>query len=125
MRQGWVIVAAINGILAVGAGTISAHLLAAAPHRAHLLATGAQYAMYHALALLALTALAGAKPVPAALAAAGWLFVAGTVLFSGSLYLPGPTEITAFAFVTPFGGIAFLLGWAALVVYGCRLRRGG
>lgn len=124
MRQWWIIVAAVNGILAVGAGTISAHLLAAAPHRAHLLATGAQYAMYHALALLALSALASATPAPF-LAAAGWLFVAGTILFSGSLYFLGLSGIVAFAWVTPFGGIAFLLGWAALAFHGWGLRRGG
>lgn len=124
MRQWWIILAAVNGILAIGAGTISAHLLAAAPHRAHLLATGAQYAMYHALALLALGALAGAKPAPF-LAVAGWLFVAGTVLFSGSLYFLGLSGIAAFAWVTPFGGVAFLLGWAALALHGWRLRRGG
>jgi uncharacterized membrane protein YgdD (TMEM256/DUF423 family) len=124
MRQWWIIVAAVNGILAVGAGTISAHLLAAAPHRAHLLATGAQYAMYHALALLALSALASATPAPF-LAAAGWLFVAGTILFSGSLYFLGLSGIVAFAWVTPFGGSAFLLGWAALAFHGWGLRRGG
>jgi len=48
--------------------------------------------------------------------AAGWLFVAGTVLFSGSLYLLALTGVRAFGAVTPLGGLAFLAGWLALAV---------
>jgi uncharacterized membrane protein YgdD (TMEM256/DUF423 family) len=50
------------------------------------------------------------------LTAAGWLFVAGIVLFSGSLYLLALTGITWLGAITPFGGVAFLLGWLGLAV---------
>jgi uncharacterized membrane protein YgdD (TMEM256/DUF423 family) len=81
--------------------------------------------MYHALALLALAALAGASEREADrfLAIAAWLFIAGTVLFSGSLYLLALTGIRALARVTPFGGSAFLLGWLSLGVFAWRRRR--
>src|SRR5258707_5745195 len=81
-----VLAAAINGLLAVTAGAVASHLFAADPHRVALMSTGAQYAMYHALALIALAALAAreAGAVDRFLAAAAWLFLAGTVLFSGS-----------------------------------------
>jgi uncharacterized membrane protein YgdD (TMEM256/DUF423 family) len=72
---------------------------------------GARYQMYHALALLAV---ALARPRWPAAGVAGWLFVLGIVLFSGSLYglaLGGPRWLGA---VTPAGGLAFLAGWAVL-----------
>jgi len=68
--------------------------------------------MYHALALLAVGGLAARGGGSAV--AAGWLFVAGTVLFSGSLYALAFTVSAGWAPVTPFGGAAFLVGWAAL-----------
>jgi uncharacterized membrane protein YgdD (TMEM256/DUF423 family) len=73
---------------------------------------GVRYQMYHALALLALGAVAGRLP-GGAVAAAGWLFVAGTVIFSGSLYLLAVTGARWLGAVTPLGGLAFLAGWAA------------
>ena len=121
----WILAASINGFLAVAAGAAAGHLFAADAHRAALMSSGAQYAMYHALALLALAALAGASEREADrfLATAGWLFIAGTVLFSGSLYLLALTGIRALAWVTPFGGTAFLLGWLSLGVFAWRRRR--
>jgi uncharacterized membrane protein YgdD (TMEM256/DUF423 family) len=112
----WILAAAINGLLAVAAGAAASHLFAADAHRIALMSTGAQYAMYHALALVALAALAAreAGRVERFLAAAGWLFLAGTVLFSGSLYLLALTGTPVFAQVTPIGGIAFMLGWISL-----------
>jgi uncharacterized membrane protein YgdD (TMEM256/DUF423 family) len=100
-------------LLAVALGAFGAHAL-----RGRLgtdaLATfevGVRYHMYHALGLL-VVALARAR-WPAA-TAAGWLFVAGIIVFSGSLYglaLGGPRWLGA---ITPLGGLAFLLGWARL-----------
>jgi uncharacterized membrane protein YgdD (TMEM256/DUF423 family) len=72
-----------------------------------------RYQLYHALALLAVGATAGRLP-GGALAIAGWLFVAGTVVFSGSLYvlvLSGQRWLGA---VTPLGGLALLAGWLVL-----------
>jgi uncharacterized membrane protein YgdD (TMEM256/DUF423 family) len=114
----WLLAAAINGLLAVAAGAAASHLFAGDAHRLALMSTGAQYAMYHTLALLALAALAErAKGGAALLAAAAWLFIAGTVLFSCSLYLLALTGIHALVWVTPLGGIAFMLGWLALALY--------
>jgi len=77
--------------------------------------TGAEYQMYHALGLLAVGALAANRPSRVA-NVAGTAFVAGIVLFSGSLYVLTLTGVTKWGAVTPFGGIAFLVGWAALAV---------
>ncbi len=120
----WLLAAAVNGLLAVAAGAAASHLFAGDPHRVALMSTGAQYAMYHALALLALAALAErTKEGAAFLAAAAWLFIAGTVLFSGSLYLLALTGFHGFARVTPWGGTAFMLGWAALGCHAWRRAR--
>src|SRR4029077_12914196 len=77
--------------------------------------TGARYQMYHALALLFVAWAVTRWPLPP-VRAAGWLFVAGTVVFSGSLYLLALTGSRAFGAVTPLGGLAFLGGWLALAV---------
>lgn len=74
---------------------------------------GARYQMYHALALLG-TAWAVTRWPGTSASAAGWLFVAGTVLFSGSLYALVFTGIRALGAITPLGGVCFLAGWAAL-----------
>jgi uncharacterized membrane protein YgdD (TMEM256/DUF423 family) len=75
---------------------------------------GVRYQMYHALALLVVGAVADRLP-GGAVAAAGWLFVAGTVVFSGSLYVLALTGQRWLGAVTPLGGVAFLAGWAVLV----------
>jgi uncharacterized membrane protein YgdD (TMEM256/DUF423 family) len=71
--------------------------------------------MYHALALLLTAWAVGRWPV-APVRAAGWLFVAGTVLFSGSLYLLALTGVRGLGAVTPVGGLALLAGWLSLTV---------
>jgi uncharacterized membrane protein YgdD (TMEM256/DUF423 family) len=75
--------------------------------------TGARYQMYHALALVAV-ALVIARASSTAAVAAGWCFVAGTVLFSGSLYALALSGVRVLGAVTPLGGLAFLAGWLAL-----------
>jgi uncharacterized membrane protein YgdD (TMEM256/DUF423 family) len=108
----WLAIAASNGFIAVAAGAFGAHGLSSRLD-AHALQTfeiAARYQMYHALAI-GLTALA-ARGAAATVACA--LFLAGIVLFSGSLYLLALTATRAYGFVTPFGGVAFLAGWAAL-----------
>ena len=109
--------------IAVAAGAFGAHALRARLSPADLATfeTGARYQMYHALALLAVAWVAQQWPgtLPRT---AGWLFVAGTVIFSGSLYtlvLSGQRWLGA---VTPIGGVAFLAGWACLLA--AALRRG-
>jgi uncharacterized membrane protein YgdD (TMEM256/DUF423 family) len=77
--------------------------------------TGAEYEMYHSLALLAVGLMAARVTRRRALDVAGWCFLLGIVLFSGSLYALTLTGEKYWAFVTPFGGVLFLVGWGALV----------
>ena len=108
---------ALSAMLGVGAGAFGAHALRARLTAEHLAVfeTAARYQMYHGLALLAVawavTRWPGALPVWA-----GWLFVAGTVLFSGSLYILALSGIRWWGAVTPLGGVAFLAGWICLAL---------
>jgi len=112
----WLLVAAINGALAVAAGAFGAHGLQDRlnAHDMQIFETAARYHMYHALAigLAALATRSDAASTGANAAAA--FFLAGIILFSGSLYLLALTGWRALVFVTPFGGLAFLIGWIAL-----------
>jgi len=105
----------ISGFLGVALGAFGAHALKARLD-AELLATfevGVRYQMYHAFALLAV-GWAQTRWPGSVLSASGWLFVAGTVIFSGSLYvlvLSGQRWLGA---VTPVGGVALLAGWLCL-----------
>jgi uncharacterized membrane protein YgdD (TMEM256/DUF423 family) len=112
----WLLVAAINGFVAVAAGAFGAHGLQGKldAHAMSVFETGARYQMYHALAI-GLAALAARNTAAASTAnVASAFFLVGIVLFSGSLYLLALTGTRALGFVTPFGGLAFLVGWAAL-----------
>ena len=106
-----------SALIAVAAGAFGAHGLRArlTPELLAVFETGARYQMYHALALLAaswaLTRWPGPWP-----ARAGWLFLAGTVLFSGSLYALALSGVRWLGAVTPLGGLAFLAGWACLLL---------
>lgn len=118
----------IFGLAGVAAGAFGAHALRARIP-ADLLAvfeTGARYQMYHALALLAVALLAARAP-GGAVRAAGWLFTAGVVVFSGSLYALALSGVRVLGAITPIGGVCFLAGWIALAIAGARLveeRRG-
>jgi uncharacterized membrane protein YgdD (TMEM256/DUF423 family) len=108
---------AASALVAVAAGAFGAHALRTrlSPEHLAIFETAARYQMYHALALVA-TAWASARWPGALPHLAGWLFAAGTLLFSGSLYglaLSGPRWIGA---ITPLGGIAFLTGWLCLAL---------
>ncbi len=78
--------------------------------------TGVRYQMYHALALLVVAVSMTRVPAGSLLNVAGWLFVAGTLLFSGSLYLLCFTEKRWLGAITPFGGLAFIAGWVCLAL---------
>lgn len=106
---------ALAGFVAVAAGAFGAHALRArlAPDLLAAFETGARYLMYHALALL-LVAVAHAQRPAAALRAAGWLFTAGAVVFSGSLFALALTGARVLGAVTPVGGVCFLAGWLCL-----------
>ena len=72
--------------------------------------TGAEYQMFHGLDLIVVGLILDRRPSRAASIAA-WMFAVGIVLFSGSLYILTLTGVTKWGAVTPFGGLAFLLGW--------------
>jgi len=109
--------AAAAMFLAVALGAFGAHALKArlAPEMAGAWQTAVLYHALHALALFGLGLLMLHWPERPDLAIVGWLFVAGIVLFSGSLYVMALTDARALGAVTPIGGVAFLLGWAVLV----------
>jgi uncharacterized membrane protein YgdD (TMEM256/DUF423 family) len=108
-------IGAVSGCLAVAAGAFGAHALRArlTPELLAVFETGARYQMYHALALLAVAIFVVRWPAPQAVWA-GWLFVAGTAVFSGSLYVLALTGMRWWGAVTPVGGVAFLAGWLLL-----------
>jgi uncharacterized membrane protein YgdD (TMEM256/DUF423 family) len=107
---------AVAMFVAVGLGAFGAHALKGhlSPERLAVWQTAVQYHAWHALALLAVGVLLLQKAERAAIGKAGWLFAAGVVLFSGSLYALALTGTRALGAVTPFGGLAFLAGWAVL-----------
>jgi uncharacterized membrane protein YgdD (TMEM256/DUF423 family) len=119
----WLAIAAINGGLAVASGAFAAHGLQGRIDAQALqtFETGARYHMYHALAIgLAALAMRDAAAGPAT-SAAGF-FLAGILLFSGSLYLLALTGVRWFGLVTPFGGVCFLIGWGLLAFAATRLK---
>lgn len=81
--------------------------------------TGAEYQMYHALGLIAVGLMAERRASRSA-HVAGWCFLLGVLLFSGSLYVLTLTGVTKWGMVTPFGGVLFLVGWAALALAAMR-----
>lgn len=112
----WILLGALNGLLAVAAGAFGAHGLEGRIPAADLAAfrTAASYQMYHALALLAVAWRAEATVARTSVNVAGWLFLSGLLLFCGSLYVLGVTASRALVGFTPLGGLAFIAGWAAL-----------
>ena len=106
----------LSGSLGVALGAFGAHGLKARlrPDRLETFETGVRYHIIHALALLATGILAALFPTSPFPAVAGWLFIAGTLLFSGSLYLIVFTDKRWFGAITPLGGLAFIAGWVCL-----------
>lgn len=100
---------------AVAAGAFGAHGLKnvlSDPMKA-IFETAVRYQMIHGLALFVVSWLLSKGPSSAA-SAAGWCFLAGIVLFSGSLYILSLTGVKGWGAITPIGGVAFLAGWICL-----------
>jgi uncharacterized membrane protein YgdD (TMEM256/DUF423 family) len=107
----------LSALIAVAAGAFGAHALSDRLS-ADMLATfetGARYQMYHGLALLGAAWAVTRWPGPLT-TAAGWLFVAGTIIFSGSLYTLSLSGVRWLGAITPLGGIAFIGGWLCLAL---------
>jgi uncharacterized membrane protein YgdD (TMEM256/DUF423 family) len=108
-RSPLVALGALNAALAVAAGAFAAHGLRErlAARSLEIFETGARYQLYHAIGMV----LAGMLVATRGATTAGWLFQAGIVLFSGSLYALALTDAKGLGAVTPIGGVAFLAGW--------------
>ena len=108
-------IGATLAFLAVAFGAFGAHALREriSTELLAVFQTGVQYQAMHALALLALGLAAPDRPW---IRRASWLFVAGVVVFSGSLYALALTGTRSFGAITPLGGVCFLLGWGILAV---------
>ncbi|MBV8074814.1 MAG: DUF423 domain-containing protein [Planctomycetaceae bacterium] len=127
----WVRIGAISGFLAVAAGSFGAHGLkdrlkvlqsdtfqvaSDKQKRLENFMTASRNEMYHALALMAVGIIALVGRPSVALSAAGWAFLVGTLLFSGSLYAYGLIGQRWLGMITPLGGVGFLIGWIALAI---------
>ena len=122
MDKVFFVIGSIAAGLAVALGAFGAHGLRASLS-ADMLAnfeTGVRYQMYHALGLLAVAFAVTRWPGSTLPTIAGWLFVAGMILFSGSLYVMALTGLRWLGAITPLGGVAFIAGWACLVIAAVR-----
>ncbi|HXG00294.1 MAG TPA: DUF423 domain-containing protein [Bacteroidota bacterium] len=113
----FIVFGCVSAALGVAAGAFGAHGLKGilAPDLLAVYETAVRYQMYHALGLLAVGGL-DARFHSRFVAVAGWCFVTGTVLFSGSLYVLTLARVQWLGAVTPFGGLAFIIGWLLLAV---------
>lgn|SRR5690625_5073943 len=109
------LVGVINGFLAVALGAFGAHGLEGrlTEKQMETWEKAVNYQMFHTSAILA-TGILMLKVQAASITWAGWMFVLGIVLFSGSLYLYSTTGVRTLAMITPFGGVSFLVGWVLL-----------
>jgi uncharacterized membrane protein YgdD (TMEM256/DUF423 family) len=110
-------IGALLGFIDVAFGAFGAHALRErlSPDLLAVFETGVRYQMYHSLAILIVALFLGRSSANSRATWAGWCFVAGIVLFSGSLYVLALTGIGVFGAITPIGGLFFLAGWLCLL----------
>lgn len=110
------------GFLAVAFGAFAAHGLKErlSAEMLSVFETGARYQMYHAFALLIVAIAIGQFGNARLLVIAGWAFLGGVVLFSGSLYALALSGVGILGAVTPVGGLLFLAGWGCLAIFALR-----
>ena len=119
MPQLFLTIAAIFGGLSVAAGAFATHSLRPqlSDRALEIFETAARYQMYHALALLVVGLLIHqAELPPPTLTAAGYSFIAGVLIFSGSLYALSLTDIKWLGAIAPIGGVALIVGWICLAI---------
>lgn len=123
MANLFISLAAFCAMLAVAFGAFGAHALKGRldTYALGVFETAVQYHFMHSLALLAVGILALSQPHTVLLKSAGWLFLVGIVVFSGSLYCLSLTGIKWLGAITPLGGLCFIAGWACLTVIGWKL----
>jgi uncharacterized membrane protein YgdD (TMEM256/DUF423 family) len=115
----FLVIAAVFGGLSVAGGAFASHALKdkLTDRALEIFETGARYQMYHALALLLVALLLSrAEQSQTFFTIAGWAFIAGTIIFSGSLYALSLTNIKFLGAITPLGGVAYIVGWVSLAV---------
>ena len=115
----WLFIGALLGALAVITGAFGAHGLEGRLD-AHHLAIWHKAVHYHALHALALVAIGLLQRTGSTPRLAGWLMLVGILLFSGSLYGLALSDLRWLGMITPFGGLAFILGWLALAFFALR-----
>jgi uncharacterized membrane protein YgdD (TMEM256/DUF423 family) len=115
----FLLLASVLGFLGVALGAFGAHALKSrlSPDMLAVFETGVRYQMYHVFALLIVSAAIGHLGNARLLVTAGWFFFAGILIFSGSLYALTVTGTRWLGAVTPFGGLALLIGWALLALF--------
>jgi len=123
MANLFISLAAFCAMLAVAFGAFGAHALKGRldTYALGVFETAVQYHFMHSLALLAVGILALSQPHTVLLKSAGWLFLVGIVVFSGSLYCLSLSGLKWLGAITPLGGLAFIAGWACLTVVGWKL----
>jgi uncharacterized membrane protein YgdD (TMEM256/DUF423 family) len=111
----FLLIGAVAAFLAVAFGAFGAHGLRGrlSPEMMAVFESAVRYHMYHALALVLVSLVMG-RMSGWLIQTAGWCFVAGLLLFSGSLYALALSGVTVLGAITPIGGLAFLAGWACL-----------
>jgi uncharacterized membrane protein YgdD (TMEM256/DUF423 family) len=119
MANTFMLIGSLAGFLGVAAGAFGAHALRSrlSSEMLAVFETAVRYQMYHALALLITAAVIGRVGDARLLSIAGWSFITGVVLFSGSLYGLALSGMSGLGAITPLGGVAFLLGWGCLALF--------
>ena len=122
MSGALLIVAGLAGLTAVAVGAFGAHGLrgSLSPEMMAIFQTGALYHLVHALAIFGAALLARDEAYARLASAAGWAFLLGIVIFSGSLYALSITGTRWLGAITPIGGVSFMIGWAMLIWAGVK-----
>ncbi len=118
MSKIFLLIGSVSGFLAVALGAFGAHILKGklTTEMIAIFETGLKYHLFHTLAILIVGILIKMLPPSPYFSWSGWLFLAGILIFSGSLYLLSISGFTILGAVTPLGGLAFLTGWVLLVI---------
>ncbi|MCP8617382.1 DUF423 domain-containing protein [Salirhabdus salicampi] len=113
----FLLLGAINGFLTVALGAFGAHGLEGkvSEKMLNIWEKAVQYQMFHTIGLFIVAFLVD-RFSSTTISGAGWFFLVGIVLFSGSLYIYTVTNVKVLAMITPIGGVAFLIGWVMLFV---------
>lgn len=116
MERTFFIVAAVSAFISVAAGAFGAHGLKSrlTPEMLTVFEVGVRYQMYHSFGLFVVSWACERFPSSSTTTTSGWLFIAGIIIFSGSLYLLSITGLKWLGAITPIGGLAFLFGWIML-----------